>query len=431
MIVTKAKMKICFVLGTRPEITKLYSVMKSAEAHEMVTPVFIHTGQHYDYEMSQVFLEELKLPEFHHFLNVKSGTHASQTALLLVELEKTLVKEQPDVVIVLGDTNTTMAGALAASKLGIPVAHVEAGCRSFDMAMPEEINRLAADAISSIFFAPSEVAALNLLHEGHSQDRVFLAGNTVVDIVEETSEQRKSITLDPKQIGEYDVVVTLHRQENVDDKKRLKELIGALGRIRGTIVFPIHPRTRKRIEEFGLMDLVESTSNLKLIKPLNFLSFMKLMEESKVIVTDSGGVQEEAVMLGVPCVTARDTTEWPETVWTGGNRLAGPNVEIITTLCNELLSKLDITAKEGLNPFKGDAGTTIVEILVKLWQRGDLGLPKPDMSEGRYPLPRLQGKTKSKEKVFQSTLEFDREGTAIVDDDDNVSDRVVRTSKQK
>ncbi|MFW9844572.1 MAG: UDP-N-acetyl glucosamine 2-epimerase, partial [Candidatus Thorarchaeota archaeon] len=160
---TKDKMKICFVLGTRPEITKLYSVMNAAENHEKVTPVYVHTGQHYDYEMSQVFLEVLKLPEFHYFLNVKSGSHASQTAVLLVEIEKTLMKEQPDVVIVLGDTNTTMAGALAASKLQIPVAHVEAGCRSFDMEMPEEINRLVADAISSIFFAPSEVAVLNLL----------------------------------------------------------------------------------------------------------------------------------------------------------------------------------------------------------------------------------------------------------------------------
>ncbi|MFX1561100.1 MAG: non-hydrolyzing UDP-N-acetylglucosamine 2-epimerase, partial [Promethearchaeota archaeon] len=321
-------------------------------------------------------------------------------------------------------------GALAAAKLGIPVAHVEAGCRSFDIAMPEEINRLAADAVSSIFFAPSEVSALNLLCEGHSQDRIFLAGNTVVDIVEETRELRHWITLDPDQVGDHDVVVTLHRQENVDDKKRLRELIAALGEIQGEVVFPIHPRTRKRIEEFGLMGQVESTTNLKLIKPLNFLSFMKLMEESEVVVTDSGGVQEEAVMLGVPCITARDTTEWPETVWAGGNRLAGRDAKNITTMCNEILSKPEKAKKEGRNPFKGNAGKTIIEILVKLWQSSDLGLPKPDMSDGKYPLPRLIGRKEAQEEVYQTTLRFNRDGTAVVEDGKTVSDIVVRTSKR-
>ncbi len=431
MIMKKNKMKISFVLGTRPEIIKLYSVMKAAEVHKMVTPIFIHTGQHYDFEMSQVFLEELKLPEFHYFLDVKSGSHASQTALLLVELEKTLMKEQPDVVIVLGDTNTTMAGALAASKLGIPVAHVEAGCRSFDMAMPEEINRLTADAISSILFAPSEVAALNLLYEGHSQDRVFFSGNTVVDIVEETSELRKSMKLDSTIIEEYDVVVTIHRQENVDHEKRLRELIVALSEIGGKVIFPIHPRTRKRIEEFGLMDLVESTTNLKLIKPLNFLSFMKLMEESKVVITDSGGVQEEAVMLGTPCITARDTTEWPETVWVGGNRLAGSNAMNVTKFCNEVLLRSKTTTKKSMNPFKGNAGTSIINTLVELWQTGNLGLPRPDMSDGKYPLPTLQGKSHQLEKVYQTSLEFDKNGNAIINRDDSVNNKVVRIPKRK
>jgi UDP-N-acetylglucosamine 2-epimerase (non-hydrolysing) len=430
MIVTKDKMKTCFVLGTRPEIIKLYSVMNAAEEHKMVTPVFIHTGQHYDYEMSQVFLEELRLPEFHHFLNVKSGSHGTQTARLLIELEKTFMKEQPDVVIVLGDTNTTMAGALAGTKLGIPIAHVEAGCRSFDMTMPEEINRLIADAISSILFAPSEVSALNLLYGGHPWERIFLAGNTVVDIVEETRELRRSITLDLDSVGEHDVVVTLHRQENVDDKNRLKELITALGEIRGEVVFPIHPRTRKRIEEFGLISQVESATNLKLIKPLNFLSFMKLMEESEVVVTDSGGVQEEAVMLGVPCITARDTTEWPETVWTGGNRLAGRDAKNITTMCNEILSKPEKAKREGRNPFKGKAGKTIIKTLVKLWQSGDLRLSKPDMSDGKYPLPRLIGRKVALEKVYQTTMRFNRDGTAVVEDGKDVSNIVVRTSKR-
>jgi len=427
--VTQGKMKICFVLGTRPEITKLYSVMNAAAAHNNVTPIIIHTGQHYDYEMSQVFLEELDLPEFHYFLNVKSGSHGTQTAKLLIEIEKVLSSEQPDCVIVLGDTNTTITGALAASKLGIPVAHVEAGCRSFDMAMPEEINRLVADAISSIFFAPSKVAALNLLYEGRSQDRVFLAGNTVVDIVEETREIRKSMILDPEQIGEYDVVVTLHRQENVDDKTRLRNLIEGLRRIEGKIIFPIHPRTRKNLDKFGLMDLVNSSSNLKLIKPLNFLSFMKLLEDARMIITDSGGVQEEAVMLGVPCITARDTTEWPETVWAGGNFLAGLDSDSMTERANEIINFPDEELDSSVNPFEGNAGTRIIQILTELWNKNKLTIPKPSMSGGKYPLPWLRKLDDSTTDEYSTTLLFDGQGRGQVESDNQTEKKVVRRLK--
>ncbi|MFX1563117.1 MAG: non-hydrolyzing UDP-N-acetylglucosamine 2-epimerase [Promethearchaeota archaeon] len=422
-------MKICFIFGTRPEIIKLYSVMNAAIAHKQASPIFIHTGQHYDYEMSQVFLEELKLPQCHHFLNIRSGPHGKQTASLMIAIEKALKTEKPDTVVVMGDTNTTLAGALAATKLLIPVAHVEAGCRSFDLDMPEEINRLTVDAISSILFAPSNVSAMNLLFEGKSKDRIFLAGNTVVDIVEETQELRKSIHLDEELREWGTVVVTLHRQENVDDKSHLKQLLQALAKINESIVFPIHPRTRKRIDEFGLQNIVENIPCLHLVKPLRYLSFMKLLEKAKVVITDSGGVQEEAIMVGTPCVTARDTTEWPETVWAGGNYLAGRRAENVTKLCHELLAKVSLKPMPSKNPFKGNAGPTIVKTLIGLWTKGKLKPPKPDMTDGKYPLPSLIGGEADTQDDFYTTLRFDREGQAIVEEEKTAARKVVRRNR--
>jgi UDP-N-acetylglucosamine 2-epimerase (non-hydrolysing) len=410
----EAKMKLCFILGTRPEIIKLYSVMGAAIAHNDVDPIFIHTGQHYDYEMSQVFLEELNLPKPHYFLNVKSGPHGQQTALLISEIEMSLSSEKPDAAIVLGDTNTTMAGAIAAAKLQIPVVHVEAGCRSFDLNMPEEINRLVVDAISSVFFAPSEVAGLNLLFEGKSEQRVFFAGNTVSDIVEETREARKAIKISSEEIGDFDVVITLHRQENVDNKQRLTSFLKALAKIQGKILFPIHPRTRKRIEDFGLESLVTNIANLNLVKPQNYLTFMRILEEAKVIITDSGGVQEEAMLVGTPCITARDTTEWPETVWSGANYLAGIDAENIPSHCNEILRKAPHQAdskKVARKPYKY-AGARIIDILVRLWREESLQIEKPSMADGQYPLPwLLDAKDKSK-KITSVSLTFDQDGRA-------------------
>ncbi|MFW9957312.1 MAG: non-hydrolyzing UDP-N-acetylglucosamine 2-epimerase [Candidatus Odinarchaeota archaeon] len=424
-----SQMKLCFVLGTRPEIIKLYSVMKATENHRFVNPVFVHTGQHYDYEMSQVFLEELNLPKFHHFLDVKSAPHGKQTALLLTETEKCLVKEKPDVVIVQGDTNTALAGALAAVKLQIPVAHVEAGCRSFDQSMPEEINRLVVDAVSSIFFAPSEITALNLLFEGKSTDRVFLAGNTVSDIVEETRVLRNSIKLDNKEFGEFDVVMTLHRQENVDNKTRLADILKALTGIQGTILFPIHPRTSRRIKDFGLEGIVNKISNLRLIKPQNYLTFMKLLEGAKIVITDSGGVQEEAMMVGTPCITARNTTEWPETVWAGANYLAGNNIQNMVNLCNKILNDEKPSSQVGRDIHIGNSGRKIIETLVKLWKENLLELPIPDMTGGGYPVPWLLDLEDSSGNQISTTLTFNEDGKATINENEKKKKKIVRSIK--
>lgn len=399
--------------------------MKAARTHKQVSPILIHTGQHYDYEMSQVFLEELKLPKCDYFLNVKSDSHGRQTGALLTAIEGALETETPDVVAVVGDTNTVLAGALAGAKLQIPVAHVEAGCRSFDLDMPEEINRLAADAISSILFAPSYVSALNLLFEGKNEQRVFMAGNTVVDIVEETSPIRriKPLTGKLKEMGE--VVITLHRQENVDDKQRLSQLLKALNKIKASMLFPIHPRTKKRIEEFNLQKLIEKNSRLHIIKPLNYLTFMKTLEKASVVITDSGGVQEEAIMLGTYCVTARDTTEWPETIWAGGNRLAGRNANNIAVLTNELLEQMTITPLTPKNPFRGNAGPTIIKRLVELWSAAELKPRKPDMRFGKYPLPWLLKEEQTAEE-FYFALRFDHKGKPILGSKSETAQRVIR-----
>ncbi len=405
--------------------------MNAAVANTEVNPVFIHTGQHYDYEMSQSFLEELKLPKMDYFLNVQSGTHSNQTANLLTTIERTLLLEKPDVVLVLGDTNTTLAGALSAAKLRIPIAHVEAGCRSFDYDMPEEINRLAVDAISSIYYAPSEVAALNLLSEGKPKNRVFLAGNTIVDIVHETQEIRSAIRFD-SEIGEAaPVLVTLHRQENVDDKTRLSELLRALSEIKEKVVFPIHPRTKKRIEEFKLTEFVDNIPNLRLVKPQKYLTFMKLLEKAKVVITDSGGVQEEAIIVGTPCVTARDTTEWPETVWAGGNHLAGRSAPRIAELCNQLLEDAEDPTQttKWRNPFQGNAGPTIIQTLVTLWKDEELWPQKLDMSQGKYPLPWLVEVDADLEGEFLTNVEFDKEGRGVIGNKQQAVRRIIRWSK--
>ncbi|HQC92110.1 MAG TPA: UDP-N-acetylglucosamine 2-epimerase (non-hydrolyzing), partial [Candidatus Methanoculleus thermohydrogenotrophicum] len=295
---------IGIILGTRPEIIKMSPVIRECERRGL-DYFILHTGQHYSYEMDRLFFEELELPDPDYNLDVGSGTHAGQTAKIMTGVEDVLAKESPDIVLVQGDTNTVMAGALAASKLHMRVGHVEAGLRSFNRQMPEEINRVVTDHISDYLFAPTENARKNLLAEGIADKKICVTGNTIVDavyqnldIAKKKGNVLKDLDLEPR---EY-FLVTAHRQENVDNRARLKEIMKGLHEVQKEfslpVVFPVHPRTEKRINELGV-----GVDGLNLTKPFGFLEFLQLESQAKLVLTDSGGVQEETCVLGVPCAT--------------------------------------------------------------------------------------------------------------------------------
>lgn len=369
-------MKPAFVFGTRPEIIKLAPVIRAFE--EMgIEPLLVHTGQHYDYEMSSVFLEELELGKIDYHLEVGSGTQAEQTGTAMIKIEKVLMKEKPDVTLVQGDTNTALAGALASVKLKIPVAHVEAGLRSFDRTMPEEINRILADHASEVLFAPTEEARENLEREGITEN-VYVVGNTVVDAVLQNAKiaERKSDILERLGLKsrEY-ILITAHRAENTDSKENLRRLLEILEALPIRAVYPMHPRTRKRLESFGLWGRVEAIENLIVTKPLGYLDFLKLQRNAKIVMTDSGGIQEESIILNVPCLTLRYNTERPETVKAGGNVLVGLEKERALSSLERLLNDEEFYKKmaNAPNPFgNGKSGQRIAEILLELYKKGEL-----------------------------------------------------------
>ena len=369
-------MKPGFVFGTRPEIIKLAPVIRAFRALG-VRPLLVHTGQHYDYEMSRVFLEELELNGIDHHLEVGSGTQAEQTGKAMIKIEKVLMDERPDVTIVQGDTNTVLAGALASVKLKIPVAHVEAGLRSFDRTMPEEINRVLADHASEVLFPPTEEAKKNLEREGITEN-VYVVGNTIVDAVLQNSEmaERKSDVLQRFGLKRKDyVLVTAHRAENTDSRENLRKLVEILEALPMKAIYPMHPRTEGRLKEFGLWNRIVSIENLIVTKPLGYLDFLKLERNAFVIMTDSGGIQEEAIILNVPCLTLRYNTERPETVKAGGNVLVGLEKERAISYLERLIR--DENFYEGMskapNPFgDGKAGERIAETLMKLYEEGKL-----------------------------------------------------------
>lgn len=354
-------MKSAIILGTRPEIIKMSPITR--EYNRLGLDYFIlHTGQHYSYDLDKVFFEQLGLPSPKYNLGVGSGTHAKETGKMLIGIERILLKEKPDVVLVEGDTNTILAGAVAASKLHIKVGHVEAGLRSYDRQMPEEINRTLTDHCSDYLFAPTEKAKAILLGEGIPNDKIFVTGNTIVDaiyqnldIAKEKGNALNTLHLAP---GGY-FLVTLHRQENVDDSARFASILEGLGKVAAefhlAIVYPIHPRSRKMMTRFGL-----EPRNLKLIEPVDFLDFLQLECNARLILTDSGGVQEEACILGVPCVTLRDNTERPETIEVGANILAGVSPDKIVKYASLMVGR----ESNWTNPFgDGKAGERIVKIV--------------------------------------------------------------------
>jgi len=354
-------MKISIVVGTRPEIIKMSPIIRECERLDL-DYFILHTGQHYSYNMDRVFFEQLEIPQPRYNLDVGSGSHAEQTGGILTGIEKVLLEEKPDVVLVEGDTNTVLAGALAASKLHIKVGHVEAGLRSYDRRMPEEINRVVADHISDFLFAPTGKARQILIDEGIPDEKVFVTGNTIADAVFQNLKlaDKKGNILDIMELKKKEYfLLTLHRQENVDDKHRFTNILNGLQRAKTEfdipVVYPVHPRSRKRIKEYGL-----ETDGIKLVDPLDFLGFLQLEQNAKVILTDSGGVQEESCILGVPCVTLRDNTERPETVDVGSNVVAGTNSESVARYVSVMFQN----NRRWVNPFgDGDAGSKIVDIL--------------------------------------------------------------------
>lgn len=356
---------IAIIVGTRPEIIKMAPVIRACEKNN-IDYQLLHTGQHYSYEMDKIFFQELELPEPDYELDVGSGTHGEQTAKILTKIEKILIDEKycrSDIVLVEGDTNTVFAGALAASKLHVEVGHIEAGLRSYFREMPEEINRILTDHISDYLFAPTENAKKILLSEGIERERIFVTGNTIVDSIYQNIELAKKKTDIFKKLGiekgTY-FLVTVHRAENVDVAERLRGIGEGLNRIYNKyklpIILPLHPRTRKMIEKFD----IKLNENIKLINPLGFLEFLQLEANAKLVLTDSGGVQEETCILKVPCVTLRDNTERPETIEVGSNMLAGCNPDMIINTTELMLNK----DKKWKNPFgDGNAGINIIKIL--------------------------------------------------------------------
>ncbi|MGZ7044614.1 MAG: non-hydrolyzing UDP-N-acetylglucosamine 2-epimerase, partial [Methanobacterium sp.] len=309
-------MKIAVIIGTRPEIIKMAPVIDEMEKRK-VEYILIHTGQHYDREMSDQFFIDLELRKPDYNIGVGSGSHGEQTANMIRGLEEVLIDEKPDLVLVQGDTNAVLSGAIVSSKLHIPVGHVEAGLRSYDKTMPEEINREVADVCSKIFFVPTEESAVNLILEGIHPKDIFITGNTIVDACMRHLEIAKKKANLPFKMNENDKILTLtmHRAENVDNPSRLKNIVEALLELKEVIiVFPAHPRTIKNLKKHDLLEKMDDADHIKLIKPVGYLDFLLLLSKSEIIMTDSGGLQEEAITLNIPCTTLRYNTERPETV---------------------------------------------------------------------------------------------------------------------
>jgi UDP-N-acetylglucosamine 2-epimerase (non-hydrolysing) len=368
-------MKILSVVGARPNFVKIAPLMWEMQKWPELQPVLVHTGQHYDVRMSGQFFQELRIPPPDISLEVGSGSHAYQTAEVMKRIEPVLEEQRPDMVLVVGDVNSTLASALTAAKLRIAVAHVEAGLRSFDRAMPEEINRVMTDAISDYLFVTEESGRQNLLHEGVATEKIHFVGNVMIDSLEESRNLWQSSTIHRQlglEGGEYGVI-TLHRPSNVDGTSKLSEVLGALAEIAQELplIFPVHPRTRKQLETahasvsftaLSIENPVSPKRGIHCIDPLGYLDFLALTAGARLIFTDSGGVQEEATVLRVPCLTLRENTERPVTVSHGTNRIVGSTPENILSAAR---AALENTGAVGAQPplWDGHAAQRIVSVL--------------------------------------------------------------------
>lgn len=367
-------MKMIGVVGARPNFMKMAALLNAVDTHNRqkkepkISSLLVHTGQHYDEKMSDIFFRMLQIPSPDINLEVGSGSHAVQTAEIMKKFEPVLLEHRPDLVIVVGDVNSTIACALVAAKLGIKIAHVEAGLRSFDRTMPEEINRVLTDAISDLLLTSERGAEENLLKEGIAKEKIYFVGNTMIDTLlkhKRNADESKILS----QLGcvekEY-AVLTLHRPSNVDDPALLKEIFGALNEITKKIkvVFPIHPRTKKEIEKNG----IALSEKIVLCEPLGYLDFLKLVSSARFVLTDSGGIQEETTVLGVPCLTIRENTERPSTLTDGTNTLVGTDREKIV---KESFAILNGATRAHRLPelWDGKAGERVIDVLTQYFSK--------------------------------------------------------------
>ncbi len=357
------RIRLLAVAGARPNFMKIAPLMKElAKRRDRFEPILVHTGQHYDQAMSESFFRDLEIPEPDVNLGVGSGSHAEQTAQVLVAIEQLLVERKPDVVLVVGDVNSTVAATLAAVKLHIPVAHVEAGLRSWDRSMPEEINRVLTDAVSEWLFTTEPSAETNLLREGVPREKIHFVGNVMIDTLLAHRERARHLdTLERLGLEARGyAVLTLHRPSNVDSPDQLRRLFGVLSRLgdRLPVVFPVHPRTANAIKQ----NLQGERLNLRMTEPLGYLEFLRLLMDARMVLTDSGGIQEETTALGVPCLTLRESTERPVTVSEGTNTIVGTDPKAIE---DAIEKQLDSPPQSGRRPalWDGQAAVRIVDIL--------------------------------------------------------------------
>ncbi|WP_224361280.1 non-hydrolyzing UDP-N-acetylglucosamine 2-epimerase [Hyalangium versicolor] len=360
--------KVLHIVGARPNFMKAAPIHKAIAERGQLAQVLVHTGQHYDVKMSDVFFTDLGMAPPDVYLGIGSGSHAEQTARTMIELEKVFLREKPDLVSVVGDVNSTLAGALVASKMGIRISHVEAGLRSFDPTMPEEINRIVTDRVANLLLTPSQDGDANLLKEGVDPSRIHFVGNVMIDslLASKARAEKLSTLADLGLTPKGYAVCTLHRASNVDDPKVLSGLLSALSHVshRVPVIFPVHPRTRKMLADHGLSGMLERSPGLRLVEPMGYLEFLALTSQARLILTDSGGLQEESTALSVPCLTLRENTERPITVEQGTNLIVGTDPVRIS---EEADRALDGNGKKGRVPELWDGRTA--QRVAELYER--------------------------------------------------------------
>lgn len=365
---THMRLKIINIVGARPNLPKIAPLIREMQRHPEIEPILVHTGQHYDEALSDIFFRQMGIPAPHVNLEVGSASHAAQTAEVLRRVEPVLIEHHPDLVLVVGDVNSTIAVSLAAAKLGISVAHVEAGLRSFDRSMPEEINRILTDALADYLFVTEEDAIGHLLKEGRPRESIYLVGNVMIDSlrhflpVAQKSSIGEDLGLKTGPNWQRFAVLTLHRPSNVDSTEKLTELLAAIDAIaeQVPVIFPVHPRTQQRLAQAG----IKTHPQLKLIPPVGYLDFLCLLSKATLVLTDSGGIQEETTALGVPCLTLRENTERPITISEGTNQLIGTDPAKIIAAARHILAG---EGKPGRIPpfWDGHAAARIVDILLR------------------------------------------------------------------